>query len=226
VHLMARRMTEVLQTLRFLLAHPLSSAHPAESIARWLRWQIGSRVVGADVVVPFVDDTRLVVRRGMSGATGNVYAGLHEFADMSFLLHLLGPDDLFVDIGANVGTYSVLAAGVRKARCLALEPDDAAFKALCDNIAMNRIGSLVDARQMGAGRVRAELPFTVGLDTTNHVVARDEVTDASTRLVPVDSLDAILEGSRPTLIKMDVEGFERDVLEGAPRCSRRAPRWR
>ena len=71
---------------------------------RFVRWQLGTLVLGASaVVVPWVDDTLLVAQRGMAGATGNLYCGLHEYADMSLVLDLLNPGDLFVDIGANVG---------------------------------------------------------------------------------------------------------------------------
>lgn len=47
----------------------------------------------------------------MTGATGNWYCGLQEYEDMSFVLHALRPGDLFVDVGANIGSYSILAAG-------------------------------------------------------------------------------------------------------------------
>ena len=43
----------------------------------------------------------------MAGATGNIYVGLHEFAEMAFLLHLLRPEDLFGDIGANIGQFAI-----------------------------------------------------------------------------------------------------------------------
>jgi hypothetical protein len=43
----------------------------------------------------------------MTGATGNVYYGLHEFQDMAFVTHYLREGYLFADIGANIGSYSV-----------------------------------------------------------------------------------------------------------------------
>ncbi len=73
---------------------------------RYLKWQIGSRLLPGAVHVPFVNDTVLVVTPGMTGATLNIYTGLHEFEDCGFLLHLLRCSDLFVDIGANVGVYT------------------------------------------------------------------------------------------------------------------------
>ena len=57
----------------------------------------------------------------MTGATGNIYAGLHEFVDMAFCLHLLRSGDLFVDVGANIGSYTVLASKVAGANSVTLE---------------------------------------------------------------------------------------------------------
>jgi hypothetical protein len=101
----------IVNTLCFLLNHPLSQGQKLPTLERFIRWQLGSRMLPAEVVWPFVNDARLIVRPGMTGATGNVYVGLHEFEDMAFLLHYLRPGDLFVDVGANVGSYTVLAGG-------------------------------------------------------------------------------------------------------------------
>jgi hypothetical protein len=68
-----------------MLDHPLNRADKWAALKRYLRWQIGSRSVPGDVLLPFVDRTYLRVRPGMTGATGNIYAGLHEFEGMAFL---------------------------------------------------------------------------------------------------------------------------------------------
>ncbi len=54
------------------------------------------------------------------------------------------------------------------------------------------------------------------MDTTNCVLAKDEVAD-DVLDVPVRTLDAVLDGRSPTLTKMDVEGFETDVVAGSAR---------
>ena len=61
------------------------------------------------VVVNYINDSRLLVQTGMTGATGNIYTGLHEFEDMGFALHFLQEGDYFIDLGVNVGSYTVLA---------------------------------------------------------------------------------------------------------------------
>ena len=95
-------MDSILATLRFIATHPLSSKKPLAAFWRYGRWQIESRL-RSEVEFDWIEGSKLVVRNGMTGATGNIYCGLHEFSDMAFLLHLLRPDDLFVDIGANIG---------------------------------------------------------------------------------------------------------------------------
>jgi hypothetical protein len=96
-------MMSLMPTLSYILRYPLNAEAKQAALTRYLKWQIGSRLVPGDVLVPFVNDTVLIVSPGMTGATQHIYTGLHEFDDCGFLLHLLRETDLFVDIGANVG---------------------------------------------------------------------------------------------------------------------------
>jgi FkbM family methyltransferase len=205
----------LLNTVRFVLQHPLGRAHPVAALARFARWQFASRVGFGPNVVPYVEDAHLIVSRGMTGATGNVYVGLHEYDDMAFILHLLRPGDLFVDIGANIGAYTILAAKAAGARCVSIEPLPTTFAHLENNIHYNRVGDLVDARNVGLAADRRQLRFSANLDTMNHVV--DESYDGPYQLVDVLSLDELLDGRVPFAMKIDVEGFERQVLAGASR---------
>lgn len=202
----------LLQTLRFILGHPLNQERKTEALLRYVRWQIGSRILPGPVAVPFVDQIRLLVAPGMTGATGNLYCGLHEFEDMAFTLRFLRPGDLFVDIGANVGSYSLLAAAAG-ARSIAFEPVPSTFKALTDNIRLNGLSDQIDARQIAIGARRETLIFTSDEDTMNHVAGSNEEGKATVQ-VDVQTLDEALGDQHPILLKIDVEGFESNVLEG------------
>lgn len=151
----------------------------------------------------------------MTGATGNIYCGLHEFTDMAFVIHALRPGDLFLDIGANIGSYTVLASGVCGARSIAFEPDPGTAHNLHRNVTLNDIGRLVTVHETALGATSGQVSFTVGRDTVNRVADPDE---SETRLVSLSRLDDIPGVLEPTVIKLDVEGYEDQVLAGATRA--------
>lgn len=203
----------LLNTLKFLTNHPLSSDRKFQTICRFVGWQISSRLMPYPVIYPFTVKSKLIVQKGMSGATGNLYCGLHEFHDMAFLLHLLRPGDLFVDVGANVGGYTVLASAHVEADTIAIEPAPATYAKLQANIRINDMADRVHALNIALGAAAGVVNFTTSLDTTNHVVVGEEATDAVE--ISIDTLDNVLENQSPILLKIDVEGFETEVLKGA-----------
>jgi FkbM family methyltransferase len=214
-------LSEILKINEFLATHPLTKRRRLSATARVVRWQIKCRI-RQEVIIDWIGGTRFAARRGMTGVTGNVYAGLHEFADMAFVLHFLRAGDMFADVGANVGSYTILASGVIGCRTVAFEPDPAAAAALERNVSLNKIAERVELRIAAVGRRDGEVRFSIGLDTENHVLSG---SDATGRSVPMQSLDRALFGNDrvPILIKMDVEGHEAEVLRGA-RALLREPR--
>lgn len=204
----------LLRTLRFIAGHPLNRSAPLRAVTRFIRWQLACRLFPGLVVIPFVGDARLLVGPGMTGATGNLYCGLHEFEDMSLVLHGLRSGDLFVDVGANVGAYAVLASASVDARTIAIEPAPRAYRVLNDNIRLNDISDRVTTHNVGIGREPGRLRFTDDLDTVNHVVVDGEIVN-SCIVVEIHPLDALLGDVSPVMLKIDVEGYEAEVLAGA-----------
>lgn len=203
------------QTIRWLWQHPLGAKDRGGALTRWIRWQAGSRILGCSAVVPFVNDNVLLVDPGMAGATGNVYAGLHEFTDMAFVLHFLRREDRFLDVGANVGTYTILASGVCEAESLAIEPVPRAFERLRANVRLNDIASRVHLHNVGLAAQRGRLSFTSTLDTANHVVRDETASGLGSVEVAAVTLDELVSDRCPLLIKVDAEGFESEVVAGA-----------
>lgn len=211
---MIRALINKAKFFQFILMHPLNRTNQLRTLKRYLYWQLGSRLVTGDVLVPFVENTVLRARPSLTGATGNIYVGLHEFEDMAFLLHLLRMGDLFVDIGANIGSYTILASGAVGAECISVEPIPSTFYLLNENINLNRLTGHVEALNIGIGEDEGILRFTAGLDTVNHVLCNSE-KNVKTVEVPVRPLNDLLANQEPLLIKIDVEGFETNVVSGA-----------
>ncbi len=204
----------IFSTLRFILTHPLCRGDQWNALKRYLQWQFGTRLLSYPVVYPFAEGCKLLVERGMAGATGNIYVGLHDFEEMSFVMHLLRPGDLFADIGANIGSYSILASGVCGAKSISFEPIPTTFQKLLDNVSINHLGHKIISLNIGLGDAAAKIRFTSGLDTVNHVWA-DNGEDSPYVEVQVDILDDHFVSAIPILAKLDVEGFEFPVLKGA-----------
>ena len=203
----------LLKVLKFIWNHPLNQDAKLEAIVRFAKWQLNSRLNSFPILYPVTENAKMFVWKGLTGATGNLYCGLMEFKEMSFLLHYLKSNDLFIDIGANVGAYTVLASGEIKATSIAIEPIPITFSRLKDNLVINDISNRVTALNIGLGKEINTMKFTDTFDTVNHVAVEGEqdVID-----VPVKTLDSITEAI-PNFLKIDVEGFETEVLLGASR---------
>lgn len=208
---MVSRIRAVRDLACFFRQHPLTRDAPLQAWARFALWQLKSRIQD-EVLFSWIGGQHLAIRHGMTGATGNIYVGLHEFADMMLLLHFLRDGDLFLDIGANVGSYTVLASGVCKAKTWAFEPDPNTLRHLRRNIAVNNLDALVKVSECALGAEQGEVPFTVGRDTMNRIATAN---DKNVRMVRQERLDTLVGSSQPIMIKIDVEGAEESVLHGA-----------
>lgn len=204
----------LLKSINFIVNHPLNRGNKLNSLARFAKWQIGSRLVPGAVVFDWVNGSKFLVRPGETGLTGNIYTGLHEFPDMGYLLHVLRKEDLFIDIGANVGSYTILACAVVGSRGIAFEPVPSTFSRLVENMRINHLDEKVKCINSGVGAKQGSIAFTSDYDTTNHALAVGEQSNNAIT-VKVTTLDAFLDGESPSLAKIDVEGFETPVLEGA-----------
>jgi FkbM family methyltransferase len=198
-----------------IVRHPLNRGRASAAMLRWGRWQMKSRLSPGLHVVSFVNGTRLHARAGMAGVTGNIYYGFADYEEMAFFGHFLRPDELFADVGANVGAYSVLACGAIGARTAAFEPIGAAADMVEANARLNGIEDLLVLHRAAVGEAPGTVRMTADRDTGNKVVADGSAKGPADVDVPVVTLDAVFTGEIPVAMKIDVEGYTAKVLAGA-----------
>jgi len=148
---------------------------------------------------------------------------LFDVVERATLAARLHPQFTFVDVGANVGVYSLFVAGKAGpgARIVAVEPDPEVFGRLKFNLAASGLGNVTPvARAIGTETGRATLFVDPANRGQNSLIANGghSVPRCRRHCVEVSctTLLGLLDDHRittPDAMKMDIEGFEHDVLQ-------------
>jgi FkbM family methyltransferase len=128
----------------------------------------------------------------------------------------------FIDVGANVGFYTALAAAAvgPEGRILAFEPSGYAFPRLARMVQANQLGC-VTVFQCGLGDQPGQTTLFGGVEDDplgNHTASMVPHENPQRCVVEIDTLDRVAERlnvEHIDLLKIDVEGFEMRVLQGA-----------
>jgi FkbM family methyltransferase len=206
-------IVKIVSALRFNANHPLNRDRKFRAVAEYAIIQLAARLVPGDLCLEFPNRTRLMVSPHMKGAAHFITPRLCEFDDMSFVTHFLRPGEMFADVGANVGAFTVLASGVAGAKTIAFEPSAETFEMLSRNVRLNNLADRARPVNAVVGRSVGSVQFSSGLGTENHVAAAGEKENSVT--VPMTTLDHEFAAQPATLLKVDVEGFETEVFGGA-----------
>ena len=153
------------------------------------------------------------------------YFGAFEPHCLRLVQRCLGEGSVFLDVGANIGVYTLTAAAAvgRGGRVVAIEAAPANVKLLQDNIGRNgfsqvTVVAVAVGSDPGTAVIRRPTGGNRGMFTLGQV---DGVDEAS---VPVRRLDAVLseqQCSNVDVVKMDIEGSEYRALQGATDLVRR-----
>src|SRR5581483_10482733 len=173
---------------------------------------MAGRLWPGDLIFDFVSGSRLAATPGFTNASAQYYFGLDDWACTGFALHATRQHDLCVDIGANIGVYTILASAVRRARVIACEPSPPAFRLLRQNVGLNNVDHLVTLRQVAIGRSSGSAAFLTGQDALNRVL--EDGAGEPSETVALETLDRVVAGAEVDIIKIDTVGFEKFGLLG------------
>jgi FkbM family methyltransferase len=192
--------------VRHVWNHPSNEGRRARQLLHALWFQARGRLAGLDTVTAIGQNSVMlgIVHRASALV---VYANPPDRAEMLYWKNILRPGDLFIDVGASVGSYTLWAAELG-AEVVAFEPHAETRHLLERNLALNSYE--VQVRAEALSESVETLQFTSSLGPMNHVAR-----GAGLAGTPATTLDEVLAGRRARGVKIDVEGFERCVIAGA-----------
>ena len=191
-----------------------SNAHAWSAVWRFVICQIKFLFGNKDFIYKWDDDITIRVIQGEHGTTECYYLGLYDYLEMSMLKKLVHQGDVFFDIGANVGTWSLLAAK-NGGNAYAFEPVKKTFDIMSSMVELNPdLRNRIVCENAAVGDVDGMVCITTDEEsTTNHVVENTQGSE-STQMVRQIAIDEYAKNMHIKMAKIDVEGYEVQALNG------------
>jgi FkbM family methyltransferase len=156
------------------------------------------------------DQIKWIVDSRFQSSKNPFYYNHVEREEFIILSTLLKEGDVFYDIGANVGLYSIFLAAKYKIKCYAFEPDEHAAKLNEQNQILNSITHLVTVFPFAISDVNGFTEFSTELGINNKIIS-----NGCRKTVESNKLDNLNHLTKPHAIKIDTEGHELNILRGA-----------
>jgi len=207
------------RVLRDLLGTDAGRRHPLRLLGRFGYLQLRRRLGPSPFVFTTSTGTSALVERvgDFSAITGLYYTDLPDLQETAFACHTLRAGEVFWDIGANQGFWSILLAG-RGVQAHAFEPTPITFQNQIKQFAAQRSPhrELLHGHNLAMSSKVGKMRFTVDRGQANYLLKDDETYAGAIAEVEVTTIDGYSsQAPAPNFIKIDVEGWTLPVLQGA-----------
>jgi len=154
----------------------------------------------------------------LKGDIGKEYfVGFGELGTLSILDRFLNEGDVFVDVGAYVGFFSLYASYKvgNSGEVISFEPNPESYKVLMENLKINGINNVRAFNfALGSKEYFAELTMPYGKTPSESTLMDEKGKKFKVRVVRFDDIIDKLGIEKVSMIKIDVEGWENEVLGG------------
>lgn len=155
--------------------------------------------------------------RGKSIHKQLILDGIRERRSTGIMERFIRPDDVILELGANIGYYVLIESTVLsdKAHIYAVEPGPQNVELLKKNIALNDISN-IEVSHMAMSNQKGTAKLYLGQACNLHsLIDSSGTSDARYVEVRTDTVDDFLKDKKPiTFLRMDVEGYETEVIHG------------
>lgn len=209
-------MLEKLRNIIHLIYYDESNKEERFSrISAFIGWQIWKRTIRRPIRIQLFNGLQIIAYPDCQTSSIAIYFRVPDYREISFLRRRLS-NGLMIDVGANVGLLTLLLADIMD-QVILFEPNPLAAQRAKENMELNHLNAAVYAMAVSSDDGHIFLEDRGGTDSTNMTVRNLRASAFPVRKVPCTTLDSFLDKQSNlgvSLIKIDVEGHENDVIKG------------
>ncbi len=215
-----------LQALIGILNHPLNKNHRIKTLLRLVWWKINQLFFKMPTIVSISTGVKCICYPESSFGSQIIYTKFPEYSEINFVSYVLKPRDTFVDIGAGLGDYSLVASSkIKEGKIFSFEPHPVAFNYLKENVALNKLeGKIFPVQNVVSDKNGFEKFTPDKISELSHISTEKDSSEGQVRLpsITLDSYSVKHKAGKIKIVKIDVEGAEYKVLAGAKNLLRNA----
>ncbi len=210
---------KIFNQLNKLLNHPLNKNRKVNTILRITWWKFNQLYFKIPAVVEMTKNAKLICYPNNSYGSFVVYANFPEYEELNFLHQVIHDGDIVIDVGANIGSESVLAASKgQNVKVFAFEPTDSLVPLLEENRAINGFFDRIEIIKKAVSNNNGKTQFVLETESEINHIATTNSNGKKTKDVDCLTLDSFTKNTgikKINFLKIDVEGAELLVLQGA-----------
>jgi FkbM family methyltransferase len=200
--------------IRDILKHPANQPHPSKTLGKAILWQMKKRLNSKTYDLDYHGIKLRCPADNHSASRAIYFSGYPDYAEMKFMEDYLRPGDSFIDGGANMGLYTLLARSLvgESGHIYAFEPNSKVAEVLRESIHINKFEN-ISVYENGVGDANGVVFFSLSdEDCTSHVLA--ENPSGNEGKISIVRLDEKLEVIPYAMAKFDIEGYEPFAFRG------------
>ncbi|HBT93791.1 MAG TPA: hypothetical protein DEB23_05980, partial [Chitinophagaceae bacterium] len=207
----------MLSSYKFLISAPFNKEYPIKAFVRFLSWKLIRLFKLQNLKVKFWNNRFFYINHDSFQSMWLMYNYIVDWEEFLFIHYYLRKNSIVFDIGANMGFYTIwISRSIDElGQIHSFEPDTKNFKRLSQNISINQFKGQFHTNNVAVSKQNGKMKMTIGFDGENHLVPSNFGGNSS--IINVVCLDDYCNQhniNRIDFVKIDVEGFELDVLKG------------
>ncbi|MDR1375690.1 MAG: FkbM family methyltransferase [Holosporaceae bacterium] len=208
------------------------SGDSARSLRGWFRWWTYLGMKEAETI-DWIDGLKLKIYPGNEIFRAIFVRGIYDPNLLVVVNALLQKGSVFIDVGANMGCFSLLASKVvgKEGKIFALEPSSRDFNRLVDNVKINHLQRIIHPLRLAVSGKVGPVKLSVACEERSALNTIGEFSFSGVEKVDMEdvnstTIDKFMQGKRLNrldVLKLDIEGSEVEALRGAANT---IERWR